>query len=180
MRIFCSFYPMRSRAWRFLAVFLLALAVFAIGGLTESLFSPDIAVSAKTHTVQKKQSGKTKEERQNFISSLGWETDPGSEESGEVVIPKKFDEIYERYNELQLSQGLDLKRYRGKSCERYTYRVLNFPDAADMEVRLNLLVYKGKIIGGDVCSLGLDGFQQTLIFPVGESLEEKGSALMSL
>ena len=34
-----------------------------------------------------------------------------------------------------------------------------------MEVRINLLVYKGKIIGGDVCSLGLDGFQRTLIFP---------------
>ena len=180
MRIFCSFCPFRSRAWRFFAVFLLALAVFAIGGLTESLFAPDVYALAKTGTVPQKQSGKTEDERQSFISSLGWEIPPAPEEVSEVTIPKKFDEIYERYNELQLSQGLDLKRYRGKDCERYIYRVLNFPGSDNIEVMLNLLVYKGKIIGGDVCSLGLDGFQRTLIFPDSIPFTEKGSELMSL
>ena len=178
MKIFCSFHPKKDRAWRLLTVFLLALAVFAAGSIVENIFAPNDAAASAGVSVPKKQSGKTKDERLDFITGLGWQID-SEEEEAEVTIPKRFDEVYERYNELQLSQGLDLSRYRGRKCMRYTYRVTNFPDGKSGEVRLNLLVYKGKIIGGDVCSLGLDGFQSTLIFPE-SSLQTDDKKLMRL
>ena len=40
----------------------------------------------------------------------------------------------------------------------------NYPDSSE-EVRINLLVYQGKVIGGDVSSTQLDGFIQGLARP---------------
>ena len=180
MRVFYSICPFRSRACRFFAVFLLALAVFAIGGLAETLFSPDSPVSADMSRALKKQAAKTEEDRQSLISSLGWEVPSSPEQTDEVTIPKKFDKIYTRYNEIQLSQGLDLKRYRGKNCTRYTYEVLNYPDAKDKEVRINLLVYNGKLIGGDICALGLDGFLRNMLFPAKDANPQASAVFMSL
>ncbi len=50
-----------------------------------------------------------------------------------------------------------MTKYAGKRCKRYSYSVLNYPEEPE-DVRANILVYNGKIIGGDVCSLKLDGF----------------------
>lgn len=169
MKIFCAFSPKNARPIRIFAVFLLALAVFAAGGAIESALSQGSRAVSGEMTVSKKQSGKTSEERLGFISSLGWETD-GSESCESVVIPKKFDEIYKSYNELQLSQGLDLTRYRGRECMKYTYVVTNFPGKDESEAHLNLLVYKDRIIGGDVSSLGLGGACFSLIYPSPENI----------
>ena len=54
-------------------------------------------------------------------------------------------------------QGCDLSKYAGKRCKRYTYVIENYPGQAE-GVRANILVYKNKVIGGDVCSVELDGF----------------------
>ena len=41
----------------------------------------------------------------DYISSLGWEVSDEPDEIKEVVIPHQFDEVYNRYNEIQKSQG---------------------------------------------------------------------------
>ena len=105
----------------------------------------------------KKVTGKTNEDRLRFIHSFGWEVNEEPAEIMEVIIPSKFDEVYETYNSIQKKQGLDLKSVAGKRCRRFSYEVTNYPGAQGA-VRINLLIYKNKIIGGDVCSLEADGF----------------------
>ena len=87
----------------------------------------------------------------------GWEIDD-AEASGEaVVIPARFDSVYEDYNAIQQGQGLDLMRYRGKTVMRYTYPVRNYA-GYDGTVYATLLIYKDRVIGGDICSASADGF----------------------
>lgn len=155
-------FSFKRRLRRSTLLLLLLLAVMAAGrAVIWMLPDPDTAVSA---TTIKRQPGKTEEQRQAFLAALGWMVDPEPGEVLEVVIPKEFDETYQNYNRIQTDQGLDLSRYRGKRCKRYSYMVHNHP-SGDEHVRLNLLVCSGKIIGGDVCSMGLDGFLQGLAFP---------------
>ena len=79
----------------------------------------------------------------------------------EVVIPSSFDETYEKYNTMQKQQGFDLSRYRGRSCRRYVYEVLNYPGGVE-DARLTLLIYQDRLIGGDVSSTSADGFMHGL------------------
>lgn len=102
----------------------------------------------------------TNNERLEFISQFGWEVNEEPAEVREIIIPAEFDETYENYNALQLSQSLDLSGYCGKRVKRWTYIIKNYPDipADDETIRFNMIVYKDKVIGGDVCSIKLDGF----------------------
>ena len=61
------------------------------------------------------------------------------------------------YNELQRNQGLDLSKYRGREVKRYTYKVKNFPDYSGT-VMANVIIYKNRVIGGDLCSSDVTGF----------------------
>jgi len=136
---------------------LLLLAVIAAGKLVLNIM-PE---SATANAPIKNRAAKTEEQRQQFISGLGWQVEEQPAETVEIVIPKKFDDIYQRYNEIQKQQGTDLTKWRGKRCQKYSYDLLNYP-GEQRHVRLNLLVCGGKIIGGDICSLGLDGFMHGL------------------
>ncbi len=104
----------------------------------------------------------TPEERCAFLAAFGWEVDAAKETAVEVTIPARFDAVYEGYNALQLAQGLNLERYRGKKVMRYTYPVTNYKDvtkeAYDGEVLATVLVYKDRIVGGDICSADVHGF----------------------
>jgi hypothetical protein len=91
-----------------------------------------------------------------FLSGFGWEVNAEPVTLKNVQIPAKFNEAYERYNALQKRQGFDLSRHRADIAESYTFRVLNHPAAGD--VFANVLVFRGRIIGGDICSFALDGF----------------------
>lgn len=102
-------------------------------------------------------SAKTNEQRVAFLASYGWQVEPDPVQTQEVRIPKEFPEVLTRYNEVQLAQGFDLTRYAGKQVKRYVYRVTNYPDAPG-EALATLIVYKNKVIGGDVCSSAQDGF----------------------
>ena len=99
----------------------------------------------------------TNEERIRFLSSFGWETGSEPIEITEVIIPAEFDETYEKYNEIQRSQGLDLRKYKNKRIKRYSYEVKNYPGEI-ANIRANLLISDGMIVGGDVCSIELGGF----------------------
>ena len=102
------------------------------------------------------------EERIAFLRQFGYEVDESSEEVTEVIIPEEFDEVYSAYNEIQLQQGFDLTKYAGKRVKRWTYTVTNYPGyEGKLCIRANMLVLDNRVIGGDVCSVELDGFMHT-------------------
>lgn len=96
-----------------------------------------------------------------LMTELGWTVEPVPVETVEVVIPEVFSEVYSKYNELQLSQGLDLSKYAGKTATRWTVRVTGHPSGEE-EVYATLLVINSRVVGGDVCSARLGGFMHGL------------------
>lgn len=131
----------------------LALIIFIPSGDTS-------AVSAVESSEQKEirfDKIKTDEDRVSFLSQFGYTVDASPTETVEVTIPKEFDKVFAAYNELQKAEGLDLGRYKGKKLMRYTYKVTNYP-GYDGDVYASLLIYKNKVVGGDVCSASPDGF----------------------
>ena len=91
----------------------------------------------------------TNEARVKFLTDLGWEVTTSPAEATEVKIPRDNDEVFARYNELQKSPGYDLPQYAGQTVLRYVYKINNYPDAKE-PVYATLLVYKDRIIGGDI------------------------------
>lgn len=96
-------------------------------------------------------------DRVEFLRQFGWEVEASALEEAEVTVPEEFDKVYQSYNELQKKQGFDLAKYAKKTVKRYTYRVTNYA-GYDGEVIASILVYKNKVIGGDVCSADANGF----------------------
>lgn len=105
-------------------------------------------------------------ERIAFLSQFGWDISEDPIEVSEVIIPEEFDDTYENYNEIQKQQGLDLTKYKGKRVKKWTYEIKNYPseESSDGVIRANLLIYDGIVIGGDVCSVELDGFMHGFEF----------------
>lgn len=79
---------------------------------------------------------------------------PDEISSVEVMIPRSFNEMYERYNELQKPLGTDLADYKGQKCMKYS---LHFPVDDDCGKTVTLLVFDGRFIGGDISSDLFDG-----------------------
>ncbi len=69
----------------------------------------------------------------------------------EFTIPREFNDVYEKYNNLLKENGYDLSPYKGKKCKRYTYLI------PSQNARANIIVHDGKIIGGDIMGITLDG-----------------------
>ena len=72
-------------------------------------------------------------------------------------MPSEFDRVFASYNEIQKRQGLDLTKYAGRKVMRYTYEITNY-EGEEGKVYANILVYRNKVIGGDICSARVDGF----------------------
>lgn len=100
---------------------------------------------------------KTAEDRVDFLAQFGWTVNPTPTEEAEVTIPAEFDKVFAGYNEIQKAQGLDLGRYKNKKVMRYTYEITNYPDY-EGRVLANVLVYRNRVIGGDICSADVHGF----------------------
>lgn len=154
-------YSIRASRLKYVAV--MAICVVAVASCV--ILIPDNA-SGDTATVQYTEASarkpgdfknvSTNEDRVSFLESYGWDVDPNAVEIEEVVIPSEFDEVYNAYNEIQKKEGLDLKKYAGKSVKKYTYTVGNY--GAETTVLASVLVYKNKIIGGDISSADPNGF----------------------
>ena len=99
-----------------------------------------------------------------FLKQFGWETDAQPIEEIEIQIPKDFDKIMNSYNNIQKNQGLDLSKYKNKKVKRFTYKVTNYPQY-DGDVYANIILYKNKVIGGDICSSDIKGFIHGFGFP---------------
>ena len=99
---------------------------------------------------------RTEQDVVNFLAQFGWQVDGKAIEVKEVSVPAEFDKIYAGYNQVQVAQGLDLSRYKGKTLTRYTFKVTNF-EGYEGEVLANVLVWRKKVVGGDICSAEITG-----------------------
>lgn len=95
---------------------------------------------------------RTNAQRVDFIKSLGFVPDESGYDSKEVIIPEKFSAVYRNYNNLQKKAGFDLSKYRGATATVYTYPVGKIQENKDDDYYVNLIVYRGRIIGGDISS----------------------------
>lgn len=98
----------------------------------------------------------------SIVKNMGYNCLDEPLEVCEVNIPLEFDSVWLRYNNLLKSGGYDLSLYRGEKCMRYTFLI------PDKNARANILVHQGKIIGGDICSITLDG----IMLPLQKSCEK--------
>ena len=153
-------YTCRAATIRFFAVIVLAVAALAALVIFVPAYQPvsagadssDVAVRISYDRI------KTNEDRVKFLSQFGYEVSEDPIETVEITLPEKFDKVYAGYNELQKAQGLDLSRYRRKTVMRYTYEVKNYDGYNGGKVLANVIVYRGRVIGGDVCSADPQGF----------------------
>ncbi len=100
---------------------------------------------------------KTNAERIALLKSYGWEVEETPAEEAKITIPAEFDSVMENYNAIQKSQGFDLSKHKNRDMTRYTYRITNY-EGYEGTVYANLLVYKNRIVGGDICSSDVNGF----------------------
>jgi len=133
------------------AIVAIAAVIISGDGSTEHGTAPQVSVS-------------TNEGRLAFLAEYGWNADTEPIETQDIVIPKEFDEVLSRYNELQRSQGYDLTRFAGKQVKRYVYNVTNYEGTAE-PVYATLLVYKDAVIGGDITATGGKGLMHGFTKP---------------
>ena len=125
--------------------------VFGVFGL-RNVFAAGASQAAFGSRQEKRSTAaKTSEDRINFLAFYGCEVESEPIEILEVVIPEEFDDVYAAYNDMQKSQDFDLSGHAGRRVKRYAYRITNYPGIED-PVRVHILVYRDKVIGGDVCS----------------------------
>ena len=155
-------YSVRATTIKFFGVICVALAAL----LTLIAFVPTGADTGTAQTGGEVPSGeqsisydrvKTAADAASFLGQFGWKVDEASLKTVEVTLPATFDKVFVGYNELQKRQGLDLSKYCNKHVTRYTYTVTNYPEAQGT-VLANVLVYRGRVIGGDLCSADVTGF----------------------
>ena len=102
--------------------------------------------------------------RVKFLKDFGWDIGSSPTESSQVRIPDQTSEVFDRYNQLQKSQGYDLSKLAGKNAMRYVYKVNNYPGATE-PVYATVLVYKNQIVGGDVTDTSPKGKVQGFKMP---------------
>lgn len=150
-------YSMRAGTVRFFGIVCVALLLL----VSLVVFVPELQPVAAAGEVEEQtvryEGVKSAADGIEFLSQFGWEVESEPVEQTTVTIPAEFDRIFAAYNELQREQGLDLSGYSGKTVQRYTYRVTNYPGQTGT-VFANLLVSRGRVIGGDLCSAEQNGF----------------------
>ena len=100
---------------------------------------------------------KNAEDAASFLSQFGWSVASEPVEVKTVTVPAEFDKVYAAYNEMQKEQGLNLAKYKNKDVTRYTFSVTNY-EGYDGTVYANVLVYRNRVVGGDICSADVSGF----------------------
>lgn len=140
------------------ALILLCGAALALGGSGSETIVDAAAPAPPSMKV------KTNEDRIAYLEHYGWQVDPQPVSVEEMLIPETFDESYAEYLALQQSQGFDLNEYCGKRVKRCTYAITNYP-TGETGVQISILVYKNKVVGGEVLSPKLNGFLHGLEMP---------------
>lgn len=155
-------YSLRASTLKFFGVILLSVITLIILIAFIPTVNPapnTIAIADRVHI---NYAGiKTNEDRIAFLAQFGHEVKAEPVEEEEITIPGVFDRVMTEYNQLQKQQGFDLTKYERKKVKRFTYIITNY-DNYDGTVYANILVYRDKVIGGDVCSADINGFVEEL------------------
>lgn len=131
-----------------LGILILSMITLAVlGGRTGDSAAPTASITENDDRVQ-------------YLSELGWQVDASPKETMQVLIPKESNEVFDRYNTLQKTQGFDLAPLAGKTVLRYVYHVTDSPE--DAPIYATLLVYKNRIVGGDITEVGPNGGMKPL------------------
>lgn len=148
-------YSMRAGTVKLIGIVCVALTVL----ITLIAFVPTYTLSSETSANAEYNYEKIKTESDvvSFLSQFGWTVDPSPVEVKTVTIPAELDKIFAAYNELQKEQGLNLSKYKNKDVTRYTFAVTNYP-SYEGTVYANVLVYRNRVIAGDICSADPNGF----------------------
>ncbi len=148
-------YSLRAGTIKLVGVICVALTVL----ITLIAFVPTYAVSSETSAdgTYNYDKIKTDADVAEFLKQFGWTVTETPTETKTVTIPREFDKVFSTYNEMQKEQGLNLSKFKGKEITRYTFTVTNYPDAAGT-VYANVLVYRNRVVGGDICSADPQGF----------------------
>ena len=150
----------RAQTVRFAGVLCLALAIlFGVAVIADA--GAAIVPPEKTVETVSFSRVKTDEDRLKLLTDLGWKTTGEVVEEESFTLPETFDRVLLGYNEIQKDQGLDLTRYRKKKVTRYTYEITNYPDY-EGRVYANLIVWRGRVIAGDISSADPMGFVRGL------------------
>ena len=150
-------YSLRASTIKFFAVVCVALVTLITLIAFVPTYGADVEAPVSGELEINYDKIKTNEDRINFLSQFGWTVKLDAVTTGEVTIPSEFDKVFTGYNEIQKRQGLDLTKYKKKNVTRYTYEITNY-EGYDGVVYANLIVYKNRVIGGDVCSADVTGF----------------------
>lgn len=150
-------YSMRASTVKLVGVITVALTVL----ITLIAFVPTYSISGSTDAdaelTYSYDKIKTVSDAAAFLSQFGWKVESTPAEIKTVTIPSEFDKVFGAYNELQKAQGLNLSKYKSREVTRYTFRITNYEDYEGI-VYANVLVYRNRVIGGDVCSADASGF----------------------
>ncbi len=138
-----------------------AVVVTVIGGVVYVWSDGSMPVS-KVNSYSMK--AETPTERQEFFAQAGFTVNPIPIEVKEIIIPEEFDETYNKYNELQNSQGLDLSAYKGLRVKSWSYEITNYPgfENSNGQIRGNILTHKGVVIACDISNIEMNGFTEKL------------------
>lgn len=153
-------YTLKATTLKYIGVMTMCIAaivvtVALVPSTATSSGSEDLQVVA---TVSDVKNVKKCSDRIDFLEGYGIKVDADSESVTRVTIPEDFDEVYSAYNQLQLSQGFNLERYKGKEVDCYTYKVVSCEEGVPAVA--NLMIYKNRVIGGDLSSAEINGFQR--------------------
>ena len=151
-------YSMKANTLKFFGV--IAIALVALVSLILFVPSYEVPSSATIAAIKETinyERIKTNDDRIQFLEQFGWVVLSDPVEQAEITIPADFDKVMQSYNELQKQQGLDLSKYRKKQMSRVTYQISNYPNY-NGTVYANLIIYKNRIIGGDISSSDITGF----------------------
>lgn len=134
------------------------IALFLVIGRGKRPVADDSAVNYKASTAA---------ERTAFLSQFGWKISEDPVEICEVIIPEDFEAGYSEYAEMNKAQGFDLEPYKGMRAKKWTYDILNYPGLENKSgiIQANILIFEGRVIGGDICSLEEGGFINGFDFP---------------
>ncbi len=116
----------------------------------------------------------TAEDRMKFLTQFGWEIEPDPLDARDVIIPAEFDGTLSGYNEMQKEMGFDLEKYKGRRVKKWEYAVTNYPGNI-RNVKATLLIYKGRVIGGDISGVGSERFTHALKLSADSHDESSGS-----
>lgn len=97
-----------------------------------------------------------------FLSQFNIETENKVLSCENIKIPSVWNDVYIAYNNIQKRQGLDLTEYMGQDCQKWTFKVTNYPNT-ECDIIATVITNGNRVIGGDISESVYQGFTKAFI-----------------